>query len=48
MVIWIRRALESGGSIMADVLPTQPPIFKDRAYYGTIDKLGLRGLMTKR
>lgn len=27
---------------------TQPPIFKKGAYYGTIDKLGLQGLMTKR
>lgn len=27
---------------------TQPPIFRKGAYYGTIDKLGLQALMTKR
>lgn len=27
---------------------TKPPIFKKGAYYGTIDKLGLEDLMTKR
>lgn len=44
-----QRALDSGGSIMADVLPTHnhQSLWKG-LYYGAIDKLGLQGLMTKR